>query len=85
MTDSNGYYGDTDLEGYLDHPIPIHGVLGDSHGALFGQGCLDKGMIKATYGTGSSVMMNIGGSPVYSDRVVTSLAWWKEISITQER
>ena len=75
VTDSNGYYGDTDLEGYLDHPIPIHGVLGDSHGALFGQGCLDKGMIKATYGTGSSVMMNIGGSPVYSDRVVTSLAW----------
>ena len=38
VTDSNGYYGDTDLEGYLDHPIPIHGVLGDSHGALFGQG-----------------------------------------------
>lgn len=75
VTDSNGYYGDTDLEGYLDHPIPIQGVLGDSHGALFGQGCLDKGMIKATYGTGSSVMMNIGGSPVYSDRVVTSLAW----------
>ena len=75
VTDSNGYYGDTDLEGYLEHPIPIHGVLGDSHGALFGQGCLDKGMIKATYGTGSSVMMNIGGSPVYSDRVVTSLAW----------
>lgn len=75
VTDSNGYYGETDLEGYLDHPIPIHGVLGDSHGALFGQGCLDKGMIKATYGTGSSVMMNIGGSPVYSDRVVTSLAW----------
>ncbi|MCI9390006.1 MAG: glycerol kinase GlpK [Lachnospiraceae bacterium] len=75
VTDSNGYYGDADLEGYLDHPIPIHGVLGDSHGALFGQGCLDKGMIKATYGTGSSVMMNIGGSPVYSDRVVTSLAW----------
>ena len=32
-------------------------------------------MIKTTYGTGSSIMMNIGQKPVYSDRVVTSLAW----------
>ncbi len=75
VTDSDGYYGETDFDGYLEHPIPIRGVLGDSHGALFGQGCLDKGMVKATYGTGSSVMMNIGEQPVFSDRVVTSLAW----------
>lgn len=75
VTDSDGDYGMTDLEGYLDHKIPIRGVLGDSHGALFGQGCLEKGMAKATYGTGSSVMMNIGKTPVFSDRVVTSLAW----------
>lgn len=75
LTDSDGLYGTTDFEGYLPQPIPIHGVLGDSHGALFGQGCLHKGMVKATYGTGSSVMMNIGEHPVYSSRVVTSLAW----------
>jgi glycerol kinase len=75
LTDSDGLYGETDFEGYLKKPIPIHGVLGDSHGALFGQGCLKKGMIKATYGTGSSIMMNIGDAPVYSDKIVTSLAW----------
>ena len=75
ITDSDGFFGTTDFEGYLEKPIPIHGVLGDSHGALFGQGCLRKGMVKATYGTGSSVMMNIGERPVYSSRVVTSLAW----------
>ena len=75
MTDSDGEYGYTDFEGYLDTPIPIHGVLGDSHGALFGQGCTETGMIKTTYGTGSSIMMNIGKKPVYSNRVVTSLAW----------
>ena len=74
-TDSNGFYGETDFEGFLEHPIPIHGVMGDSHGALFGQGCLKKGMTKATYGTGSSVMMNIGSQPVFSSKVVTSLAW----------
>ena len=65
-----------DFEGYFDTPIPIHGVLGDSHGALFGQGCLNKGMIKTTLGTGSSVMMNIGEKPVKSGHgLVTSLAW----------
>ena len=76
VTDSDGDFGMTDFDGYLDAPIPIRGVLGDSHGALFGQGCLEPGMIKTTYGTGSSIMMNIGEKPVFSDLgVVTSLAW----------
>lgn len=76
ICDSNTYFGSTDFEGYLDSKIPIHGMLGDSHGALFGQGCHKKGMIKATYGTGSSVMMNIGERPIFSKAgLVTSLAW----------
>lgn len=75
VTDSDGEFGCTDVEGYLDRPIPIRGVFGDSHGALFGQGCLQRGMLKATYGTGSSIMMNIGGTPVFSKQVVTSLGW----------
>lgn len=76
VTDSNGDYGETDFDGFLEKPIPIRGVLGDSHGALFGQGCLHKGMVKATYGTGSSIMMNTGETPVFTDLgVVTSLAW----------
>ena len=76
VTDSDGDFGATDFEGWLDRKIPICGVLGDSHGALFGQGCLDTGMIKATYGTGSSIMMNTGDKPVFSDAgIVTSLAW----------
>ncbi len=75
VTDSDGNFGETDFEGYLDKKIPICGVLGDSHGALFGQGCLNSGMVKATYGTGSSVMMNIGEKPVLNQNIVTSLAW----------
>lgn len=75
VTDSDGCYGETDFDGYLEHPIPIRGVMGDSHGALFGQGCHERGMIKTTYGTGSSIMMNIGTEPVFSKSVVTSLAW----------
>lgn len=75
LTASDANFGETDFDGYMDHPLPIHAVLGDSNGALFGQGCLTEGMVKATYGTGSSVMMNIGEEPVFSKDVVTSIAW----------
>lgn len=76
VTDSDGYFGETDFDGLLERPIPIHGVFGDSHGALYGQGCLEKGMMKTTYGTGSSIMMNVGETPIFSDLgVVSSLAW----------
>ncbi|MCI8321935.1 MAG: glycerol kinase GlpK [Dorea sp.] len=76
VCDSDSNFGETDFEGVLPHSVPIHGVLGDSHGSLFGQGCLKSGMTKATFGTGSSIMMNIGEKPVLSTHgVVTSLAW----------
>lgn len=73
--DSDSLFGETDFEGLLPSPVPIHGMLGDSNAALFGQGCLLPGMVKATYGTGSSVMLNTGGRPVFSRDVATSLAW----------
>jgi len=76
VCDSNSYFGETDFNGYFNKPIPIQGVLGDSNAALFAQGCFNKGMIKSTYGTGSSVMMNIGDKPIFSKNgIVTSLGW----------
>lgn len=73
---SDSAFGMTDLDGFLEKEIPICGVLGDSHGALFGQNCRQPGQIKATYGTGSSVMMNIGDKMHLSDKgIVTSIAW----------
>ncbi len=76
VVDSNSVFGYTDFEGFLDSPVPIHCVLGDSHGALFGQGCHGTGMIKTTYGTGSSIMMNIGKEFKASTcGLATSLAW----------
>ncbi len=56
-------YGETTVEGIFDEPIQIAGVLGDSHGALVGQMCFQPGSGKVTYGTGSSVMINIGEQP----------------------
>lgn len=56
--------------------LPIGGVMGDSHAALFGQNCFRQGMTKATYGTGSSMMMNIGSEARQSEHgLVTSIAW----------
>ncbi len=73
---SDDLFGETDGEGIFKNRVPIHSALGDSHGALLGQGCLRSGMIKATYGTGSSIMMNIGEKPVLSSHgVVTSIAF----------
>lgn len=76
VCDSDSCFGMTDFEGLLPEAVPIQGVLGDSHAALFGQGCVQPGMIKATYGTGSSIMMNTRTVPIDSKSgVVTSLAW----------
>ena len=76
VCDSDSCFGETTLEGDLDTPTPVRAMLGDSHGALFGQGCLTEGTVKATYGTGSSIMMNVGETPLLSSHgLVTSLAW----------
>ena len=53
-------FGTTDCEGVFESPVEIAGVLGDSHAALAGQMCFSEGQGKVTYGTGSSVMVNIG-------------------------
>lgn len=76
VRDSDACFGYTDCEGLFARPIPIHAVMGDSQAALFGQNCRADGMVKVTYGTGSSIMMNIGHMPVLSSNgLVTSLAW----------
>ena len=69
-------YGETTCEGVFPHPIRIAGVLGDSHGALVGQMCFQKGSGKVTYGTGSSVMVNIGEEPKAAPQgLVTSVGF----------
>ena len=68
---SNAGFGVTAGVPGLPDGIPIIAVLADSHAAMYGQGCTQTGMVKATYGTGSSVM-----TPV-DDFVETgcTLAW----------
>ncbi|MGF7140595.1 glycerol kinase GlpK [Roseimarinus sediminis] len=60
----------------FDVAVPISGLMGDSHAALFGQNCFEPGMAKATYGTGSSIMMNIGKKALEAPQgLVTSIGY----------
>ncbi|MBS5865966.1 MAG: glycerol kinase GlpK [Coriobacteriaceae bacterium] len=73
---SDSVFGHTTLGGLFPDAIPICGVLGDSQAALAAQNCLTIGDTKATYGTGSSVMMQTGDKVVISKNgLVSSIAW----------
>lgn len=56
--------------------VPVTAMLGDSHASFFGHGCTEAGLVKTSFGTGSSVMMNIGSSPVWSGKgLATSIGF----------
>ena len=61
------------------HSIPIAGVAGDQQAALFGQLCVDPGMVKNTYGTGCFMLMNTGEKAIHStNNLLTTIAWQVE-------
>jgi len=55
--------------------IPVHGMAGDQQASLFGQGGWDSCTVKATYGTGIFMLVNIGTKAVLSDTLITTIAW----------
>jgi glycerol kinase len=70
---SSEVYGVTDL---LGGSIPISGIAGDQQAALFGQMCVEPGMVKNTYGTGCFILTNTGETPVTSkNNLLTTIAW----------
>jgi len=76
IRESSARFGETTLDGLLPRAVPICGVMGDSQASLFAQRCFAPGAAKVTFGTGSSVLLNIGATPRFSEHgVVTTLAW----------
>ena len=56
--------------------VPVCGSAGDQAAALIGQGCIDRGQAKNTYGTGCFTLLNTGDQSVRSSSgLVTSVAW----------
>ena len=68
---SDASFGETAVPG-IPQGVKITGVVGDSHASLYGQGCHEAGMVKTSYGTGSSIMMNVGETPLRSSAGLSS-------------
>ncbi len=73
---SSGIIALTSRKAFWGEEVPIAGVAGDQHAALFGQACFKPGMAKNTYGTALDMMMNIGEKFVLSQNgLLSDLAW----------
>jgi len=72
---SSEVYGET-AGNILAAKMPIAGIAGDQQSALFGQICIEPGMVKNTYGTGCFMLMNIGKEPkISANNLLTTIAW----------
>lgn len=72
---SSEIYGHTKTTIFA-HKVPIAGIAGDQQSALFGQMCIEPGMVKNTYGTGCFLLMNSGDKPIISqNNLITTVAW----------
>ncbi len=75
VKDSSEIYGDTSGD-FVAASVPLGGIAGDQQAAMFGQMCVDQGMVKNTYGTGCFILMNTGNKPFISkNNLVTTVAW----------
>ncbi|WP_319518279.1 FGGY family carbohydrate kinase [uncultured Martelella sp.] len=76
VVDSDGTFGQTATGLALPAGIPIRAMIGDSHAALFGHGARGPGVIKATYGTGTS-LMTLTEAPLHSQNGLSTTIAWK--------
>ena len=74
IVDNAGDFGRTDAFGGR---IPICGLAGDQQAATIGQACLNRGEVKATYGTGAFVLAHCGASPPASRHRLLSTVLWQ--------
>jgi glycerol kinase len=73
---SSGRFGVTRPDHAGGLAVPVSGIAGDQQAALFGQACVEPGMTKNTYGTGSFVLTNVGSSPPDPvEGLLTTIAW----------
>jgi glycerol kinase len=79
VRDSSGPISRSDPEAFAGIDAPVSGIAGDQQAALFGQACLQVGMAKNTYGTGSFVLLQTGHDRVRSRTgMLTTVAWRRD-------
>ncbi|AEH25487.1 glycerol kinase GlpK [Pyrococcus yayanosii] len=81
VRESSEVYGYTKKE-LLGAEIPVSGDAGDQQAALFGQAAFEEGTVKATYGTGNFILANTGRMILYSDNLLTTIAWGLDGKVT---
>ena len=75
IRDSAGAFGSVEA-GLLGGAVAVRGIAGDQQAALVGQACFTRGMVKATYGTGAFILLNLGAEPVRSAHgMLTTIAY----------
>jgi glycerol kinase len=75
VRDTASDFGITDPD-IIGHAIPVGALVGDQQAALIGQGCLESGMLKSTYGTGCFAMLHTGTQPIVSNhQLLTTVAY----------
>ena len=73
---SSGRFGVTVPTRAAGLSVPVSGIAGDQQAALFGQACVERGMTKNTYGTGSFILTNVGSEmPAPVEGLLTTVAW----------
>ena len=79
---SSEVYGETKTTIFASK-VPIAGIAGDQQAALFGQRCIEKGMVKNTYGTGCFMIMNTGEKTIKSENnLLTTIGWQVDGKVT---
>jgi glycerol kinase len=71
VLNSSDFFGEAD-ESFFGKKIAITAMIGDQQAATVGQACFHEGMVKATYGTGSFVMLNTGDKVIQSEQQLLS-------------
>jgi glycerol kinase len=73
---SSGVFGESAAAGKLPPGVPVGSLIGDSHAAMFGHAAFSPGSVKATYGTGSSLMSVIDRPTASNAGLSATIAWW---------
>ena len=77
ITNSSQIYGYTTPETFFGARVPVAACITDALAAMLAQGCLDKGDIKTTYGTGCFMYINLGDTVRYSQNGLITVSSWQ--------
>ena len=77
IANSSEVYGYTTPDAFFGARVPVACCITDALGALLAQGCLHRGDLKTTYGTGCFMSMNLGKDVQFSKDGLSTVAAWK--------